>query len=226
MGGSTGINVAGAIRLAKQMGPGHTIVTVLCDYGTRYQSKLFNPAFLREKGLPVPEWLEAPAQEPAERVRRGPAAEMTNLLFRDDAYLRDCEARSSASTSAAASFWTDGFYATAGGQPGDKGTPRCRGQTPFRSRRPSMTRRRMIVHVPACRRRCRLPEPGDVAAALDWDTRYRNMRVHTALHLLCALVPFPVTGGRSPRTAAASISTFPMPAAVDRATSSRREING
>ena len=58
MGGSTGINVAGAIRMAKEMGPGHTIVTVLCDYGTRYASKLFNPAFLREKGLPVPEWLE------------------------------------------------------------------------------------------------------------------------------------------------------------------------
>jgi len=59
MGGSTGINVAGAIRLAKQMGPGHTIVTMLCDYGTRYQSKMFNPAFLREKGLPVPKWLES-----------------------------------------------------------------------------------------------------------------------------------------------------------------------
>jgi cysteine synthase A len=58
MGGSTGINVAGAIRLAKEMGPGHTIVTILADYGTRYQSKLFNPEFLREKGLPVPEWLE------------------------------------------------------------------------------------------------------------------------------------------------------------------------
>jgi cysteine synthase A len=58
LGGSTGINVAGAIRLAKQMGPGHTIVTMLCDYGTRYQSKLFNPEFLREKGLPVPDWLE------------------------------------------------------------------------------------------------------------------------------------------------------------------------
>jgi cysteine synthase A len=57
LGGSSGINVAGAIRLAKQMGPGHTIVTVLCDYGTRYQSRLFNPAFLREKNLPVPDWL-------------------------------------------------------------------------------------------------------------------------------------------------------------------------
>jgi cysteine synthase A len=57
LGGSSGINVAGAIRLAKELGPGHTIVTVLCDYGTRYQSKLFNPAFLRGKGLPVPHWL-------------------------------------------------------------------------------------------------------------------------------------------------------------------------
>ena len=58
MGLSTGINVAGAIRLAREMGPGHTIVTVLCDYGSRYQSKLFNPGFLREKGLPTPDWLE------------------------------------------------------------------------------------------------------------------------------------------------------------------------
>jgi cysteine synthase A len=58
MGGSTGINVAGAIRLGKDMGPGHTIVTILADYGTRYQSKLFNPEFLRQKGLPVPAWLE------------------------------------------------------------------------------------------------------------------------------------------------------------------------
>lgn len=58
LGGSSGINVAGAIRLARQLGPGHTIVTVLADYGTRYQSKLFNPEFLRSKGLPVPRWLE------------------------------------------------------------------------------------------------------------------------------------------------------------------------
>jgi len=58
LGGSSGINVAGAIRLAKDLGPGHTIVTVLADYGTRYQSKLFNPAFLRSKSLPVPAWME------------------------------------------------------------------------------------------------------------------------------------------------------------------------
>jgi cysteine synthase A len=57
LGGSSGINVAGAIRMARDMGPGHTIVTILCDYGTRYQSKLWNPDFLRSKGLPVPSWL-------------------------------------------------------------------------------------------------------------------------------------------------------------------------
>ncbi|MBE1203876.1 cysteine synthase A [Aminobacter carboxidus] len=58
VGGSTGINIAGAIRLARQLGPGHTIVTVLADFGTRYQSKLFNPDFLRSKSLPVPDWME------------------------------------------------------------------------------------------------------------------------------------------------------------------------
>ena len=57
MGGSTGVNVAGAIRLARDLGPGHTIVTALCDHGSRYQSKLFNPQFLAERGLPVPSWL-------------------------------------------------------------------------------------------------------------------------------------------------------------------------
>jgi cysteine synthase A len=63
LGGSTGINIAGAIRLAREMGPGHTVVTLLCDYGNRYQSKLFNPEFLREKGLPVPRWLVAPPSD-------------------------------------------------------------------------------------------------------------------------------------------------------------------
>jgi cysteine synthase A len=58
LGGSSGINIAGAVRLARDLGPGHTIVTVLCDYGTRYQAKLFNPEFLRAKGLPVPDWME------------------------------------------------------------------------------------------------------------------------------------------------------------------------
>ena len=66
LGGSSGINVAGAIRLARDLGPGHTVVTILCDYGTRYLSKLWNPAFLRSKDLPVPHWLDrAPPEVPS-----------------------------------------------------------------------------------------------------------------------------------------------------------------
>ncbi|MCZ8187141.1 MAG: cysteine synthase A [Beijerinckiaceae bacterium] len=61
LGSSSGVNVAGAIRLAREMGPGHTIVTILCDYGTRYASRLFNPEFLRGKNLPVPAWLDRTA---------------------------------------------------------------------------------------------------------------------------------------------------------------------
>jgi cysteine synthase A len=64
LGGSSGINIAGAIRLARHLGPDHTIVTILCDSGARYASKLFNPAFLRSKNLPVPEWLEAKGAAP------------------------------------------------------------------------------------------------------------------------------------------------------------------
>src|SRR4029078_4296263 len=73
LGGSSGINVAGAIRLAKDLGPGKTIVTVLADSGTRYQSKLFNPEFLRSKKLPVPEWLEKKSdiEIPFEKKRSG-----------------------------------------------------------------------------------------------------------------------------------------------------------
>ena len=61
LGGSSGVNIAGAVQMAREMGRGHTIVTILCDYGTRYQSKLYNPEFLREKGLPVPAWLDCGA---------------------------------------------------------------------------------------------------------------------------------------------------------------------
>jgi cysteine synthase A len=63
VGGSSGVNIGGAVHLARKMGPGHTIVTVLCDYGTRYQSKLFNPEFLRARNLPVPEWLTGARRE-------------------------------------------------------------------------------------------------------------------------------------------------------------------
>lgn len=58
LGGSAGVNMAGAVKMAQDMGPGHTIVTILCDYGNRYQDKLFNPEFLRSKDLPVPPWME------------------------------------------------------------------------------------------------------------------------------------------------------------------------
>jgi len=60
VGGSAGINVAAAIRVARSLGPGHVVVTILCDSGSRYQSKLFNPEFLRSKDLPVPSWLSEP----------------------------------------------------------------------------------------------------------------------------------------------------------------------
>ena len=65
MGGSSGINIAGAMKMAREMGPGHTIVTILCDYGTRYASKLYDPDFLRSKDLPVPDWLEARREVPS-----------------------------------------------------------------------------------------------------------------------------------------------------------------
>jgi cysteine synthase A len=68
LGGSSGVNVAGAIRLARELGPGHTVVTILCDYGNRYQSKLFNPEFLRSKDLPVPAWLERSPRFSAQEV--------------------------------------------------------------------------------------------------------------------------------------------------------------
>ncbi len=64
LGGSSGVNIAGAIRMARELGPGHTIVTILCDYGTRYRSRLFNPDFLRSKQLPVPGWIEKPPPLP------------------------------------------------------------------------------------------------------------------------------------------------------------------
>jgi cysteine synthase A len=64
LGGSSGVNIAGAIHLARELGPGHTIVTILADSGVRYASKLFNPSFLRSKNLPVPAWLERKASAP------------------------------------------------------------------------------------------------------------------------------------------------------------------
>ncbi len=107
MGGSTGINIAGAIRLARELGPGHTIVTILCDYGTRYQSKLFNPAFLRGKNLPVPDWMERIAARSPCRTRRPcPDGIRPRRCFATTLMPETPKRPSSASTSAAASSST------------------------------------------------------------------------------------------------------------------------
>ncbi len=195
MGGSTGINVAGAIRLAKQMGPGHTIVTILCDYGTRYLSKMFNPAFLREKNLPVPDWLERKPSVPSRLSKKCLRHDRTFSTARMPIASRRGQASIAINDRGGIILDRTVFYATAGGQPGDKGMLAFSTATRSPSPPPSMTRRRIIVHVPA--------QPGRIArswqpmsnCALDWATRYRNMRAHTVMHLLCATVPFPVTGG-------------------------------
>lgn len=119
----------------------------------------------------------------------------TKPLFRDDAYLRDCEASVVAVNDRGGVILDRTvFYATSGGQPGDtgrlvvSGNPLAIGATIYGDGKSE------VVHVPAAPGG--LPAPGTpVTAELDWDRRYRHMRMHTALHLLCSLIPFPVTGG-------------------------------
>ena len=119
---------------------------------------------------------------------------MTTLLHRDDAYLRSCEAVVQSIT-AGGGIVLDRtvFYAQAGGQPGDQGTLIVRGRTiPIAAT--VYDEAKNVVHVPPGA--VEAPEPGDpVTLSLDWALRYRNMRAHTMMHLLCATVPFPVTGG-------------------------------
>jgi misacylated tRNA(Ala) deacylase len=118
----------------------------------------------------------------------------TTLLFREDAHLRDCEATVTAITDKGG-ILLDGtvFYATAGGQPGDRGVISWEGGR-IEIATTVYDENKDVVHVPAPGQT--LPGVGvRVAAALDWQNRYRNMRAHTLMHLLCASVPFPVTGG-------------------------------
>ena len=182
LGGSTGINVCGAIRLARELGPGHTIVTILADSGTRYQSKLFNPGFLKERDLPTPPWLG----------RR----EMTELLFREDGYLRSCIARVTQADERGIRLDRTVFYPTGGGQPGDTGLLRLpSGQSIAIIDTLKGTGSDEVIHV---------PEPGstlpesdaELVAEIDWERRHRLMRMHTCLHLLCSVVPGAVTGGQ------------------------------
>jgi misacylated tRNA(Ala) deacylase len=121
---------------------------------------------------------------------------MTELLFRDDAYLRSCSARVTESNERGIRLDRTVFYPTGGGQPGDTGVLRLSsGQSSpivdtIKSASPDD-----VVHLPA--RGSALPEPGsEVVAEIDWDRRYRLMRMHTCLHLLCSIVPGAVTGGQ------------------------------
>jgi misacylated tRNA(Ala) deacylase len=122
---------------------------------------------------------------------------MTELLFRADPYLRDCDARVVAVNDRGGVILDRTvFYATAGGQPGDAGTLEVRGLGALPIATTVYDDGKAIVHVVAPGASA-LPKPGaEARAALDWERRYRHMRAHTALHLLCALVRFPVTGGQ------------------------------
>ncbi|MCM2328352.1 MAG: alanyl-tRNA editing protein [Lysobacter sp.] len=121
---------------------------------------------------------------------------MTELVFRDDAYARSCRARVVAVTPAGIELDRTVFYPTGGGQPGDSGTlARADGTVVRIANAVKGEGADTVLHVPAPGEPA--PAPGEeVEAVLDWDRRYRHMRFHTALHLLCAVVPAPVTGGQ------------------------------
>ena len=159
-------------------------MTLLCDSGARYASKLFNPAFLRSKNLPVPEWLEAKARAPKVLSNDRDA-------LPEDAYQAEAEAVVRPSRAELRS--TTVFYPQGGGQSGDRGDARARG----RGRLPIVNTvydadRATILHVPpkappSPARRGRAPA--------STGTALQRMRAHTALHLLSVVLPYPVTGG-------------------------------
>jgi misacylated tRNA(Ala) deacylase len=118
---------------------------------------------------------------------------VTELLFRDDAYLKCCEAKVLAADERGIVLDRTVFYATAGGQPGDKGTLLVDGSPLAVETAIYGPEKRDVIHAVA--KDARRPEPGSaVKAELDWENRHRNMRAHTAMHLLCAAVPFPIYG--------------------------------
>ncbi|MCB1747862.1 MAG: alanyl-tRNA editing protein [Gammaproteobacteria bacterium] len=119
---------------------------------------------------------------------------MTEELFRADAYLRECTATVVASSADGIELERTVFYPEGGGQPGDRGMLRSTDGTTFAIVDTRKGEDGRLLHLPAAD--AALPTPGDeVTAIIDWDYRYRHMRTHTALHLMCALVPYPVTGG-------------------------------
>lgn len=122
---------------------------------------------------------------------------MTELVFRDDPYAKEVEARLLAvNDRGGLIFDRSNFYATGGGQPGDRGLLHVEGRAPIAIATTVYDGDRRLVHVPAEPIDTPIPEGSPVRLVLDWETRYRHMRVHTSLHLLCSLVPFPVTGGQ------------------------------
>ena len=196
LGGSSAINIAGAVRLAKDLGPGKTIVTLLCDSGTRYQSKLYNPDFLRSKKLAGAGLAGAQVDDQAAVCVRE-SCMPTDCLFREDAYLTSTPATVLGLTEKGGIVVDRTcFYATSGGQPGDSGvlvTPA--GEFPLATAVYNDQLKTEIAHVPA-EGVSERPAAGDnVTLKLDWGPRYRRMRMHTALHLLSAVLPYPVTGG-------------------------------
>jgi hypothetical protein len=192
MGGSTGVNVAGAIRLAKHLGPGphHRDHPLRLRHALRLQDL--------QPGLPA---LQEPARAEmagsaihgAEGVRRG--ARVTALLFRDDAYASTCPVTVTGVNERGGILLDQTvFYATAGGQPGDKGVLTCGMAATSPSPPPSMTRTRTSCMCPPRASRHLPWATTGTAEHSTGDNRHRIMRAHTMMHLLCAAVPFPVTG--------------------------------
>ena len=197
LGGSSGINVAGAIRLAKDMGPGHTIVTVLCRLRHALSVQAVQsavPALQETAGAGV-----AGAQIERDRSVREGVNMPTECLFREDSYLKDCGATVVAVDArgrhrARPHRVLCRLRRPAGGpRHADRQVGRAASRSPTScSPIPARPRSRTFL---AARRARRFRSAITVQAVIDWELRYARMRMHTALHLLSAVLPYPVTGG-------------------------------